>query len=322
MHELSEPLPSERRRRKALAAEEAVTGPQWHENPSDVACRKILRIFYASTDQPSIVADEVKRIREVNSAQGWPAEDIERTLVGPFPDPEDRLDCIATISLVLGRLGDELNGNIYWGSDQKTKHTYRFDAGLFRSLTDDVLFQHRVEWAFRGEHLVERGNQELHASVVRPATELLGGEPRFASVQRAYDKALLELSQNDPGDSITDANTALQEAFRVLGVNGSSASEQALKAERKGLLVGYDRKLVDGIVKLTDWVNAERSNNGDAHSDGSRALKADAWLVVHIVGALILRLFGENSRGQMPTDADSATRSDRASGGSASGAVG
>lgn len=314
MRELSEPLPSEWRRRKALAEEEAETGPQWNENPSDVACRKIFRIFLASTDQPSMVSEEVKRIREVNSAEGWPVSDIERTLVGAFPDGDDRLDCIATISLMLGRLGDERNDTIYWSPDKKTRLTYRFDADLFRRMTDDVLFQHRIEWAFRGEHLVERGNQELHASVVRPTTELLGGDPRFASVQRAYDKALLELSQNDPGDSITDANTALQEAFRVLGVNGSSASEQALKAERRGLLVGYDRKLVEGIVKLTDWINAERSNNGDAHSDGSRALKADAWLVVHVVGALILRLFGENSRGAAPVAADLATRDDRASG--------
>jgi hypothetical protein len=41
--------------------------------------------------------------------------------------------------------------------------------------------------------------------------------------------------------------------------------------------------------KLVDWVSASRSDRGDAHS-ASNATRPDAWLVVHVVGALILRL--------------------------------
>lgn len=38
-----------------------------------------------------------------------------------------------------------------------------------------------------------------------------------------------------------------------------------------------------------DWVSADRSERGEAHKSGSDD-RADAWLAVHVVGALILRL--------------------------------
>lgn len=299
MEELPEPLPSERRRRKALAAEEALHGIRWRENLTDTASRKIYRLFLASTNQSHMVESQVQSIRELHSADGWPVKDIQETLTGDFPDADARLDCVATISLVLDQLAQRHFGQTYWeGWNEENEIAYRFDGEFFRRTTDNILLHHRIEWTFLGESFVERGNEQMHVAVVRPATELLGGDAKYASVQRAYEKALTELSNDDAGDAITDANSALQEAFRVIGVEGSSASEQAKKAQRKGLLVGYDMRLVEGIVKLCDWVNAERSQRGDAHRDGSGALKSDAWLVIHIVGALILRLAAETPRGE------------------------
>ncbi|RFA08071.1 hypothetical protein B7R54_01710 [Subtercola boreus] len=171
-----------------------------------------------------------------------------------------------------------------------------YDGAKFRDAADDILLNHRVEWAFTPGGLVSRGNQELHAEIVKPATELLAADAKYLKVKNAYNKALLELSNGDPGDAITDASSALQEMFRTLGVEGKSASEQAKKALNQGLLKGYDAKLIDTVVRASEWVSAERNNNGDAHKDGSSSLKEDAWLIIHIAGALILRLSGQALR--------------------------
>jgi diacylglycerol kinase len=49
--------------------------------------------------------------------------------------------------------------------------------------------------------------------------------------------------------------------------------------------------MTSAIESVMHWVSADRSTSGDAHQVGSAAIE-DAWLTVHIVGALILRLAG------------------------------
>jgi hypothetical protein len=43
------------------------------------------------------------------------------------------------------------------------------------------------------------------------------------------------------------------------------------------------------VEKILHWVSADRSEKGDAH-EVSTATVDDAWFIVHIVGAVILRL--------------------------------
>jgi membrane protein involved in colicin uptake len=46
-----------------------------------------------------------------------------------------------------------------------------------------------------------------------------------------------------------------------------------------------------------DWVNSDRSDRGNAHRyRESDATKADAWLAVHVAGALMVRLSNEEPR--------------------------
>lgn len=86
-------------------------------------------------------------------------------------------------------------------------------------------------------------------------------------------------------DSAADAITALQEA------------PTALKSARaKGLLAPHDTPLLEAIERALHWVSADRSALGDSHAAATRATVDDAWLTVHVVGAIILRLTASGPR--------------------------
>jgi hypothetical protein len=149
---------------------------------------------------------------------------------------------------------------------------------------DDIAFQ------IVGREVLPRESMAMYADVVAPALSLLHGDVRLTKVERAFHDALKELKPGrSPADAITDAGTALQEMLVALGAQGNALGPLLGSARQKGLLGPYDSKLADGVQKIGDWVSADRSERGDAHlvkeSDAD-----DAWLAVHVVGALILRL--------------------------------
>jgi hypothetical protein len=150
-----------------------------------------------------------------------------------------------------------------------------------------IFAQERVAFEFIGDEMVEFQSKELHSVVVAPTLRLLSGRAGWENVEAAYQKALKEIGQ-DPSDAITDAGTALQEALAVLGCRGNALGPRADDARRRGLLAPYDGKIID-------WVSADRSGKGDAHN-ATPASREDAWLAVHVVGALILRLAGGANR--------------------------
>lgn len=93
----------------------------------------------------------------------------------------------------------------------------------------------------------------------------------------------------DPADAITDAGTALQEALRASGAKGKNLSVLLKSACKIGLLDPSDHKLQEAIHKVFHWASATRSQKGDSHVV-STADEADAWLMVHVVAALIVWL--------------------------------
>ena len=169
------------------------------------------------------------------------------------------------------------------GSDTR----YNSTLGGFRTEVATILAEHRVAFELIDGQMVPFSSRELHVEVVEPTLRLLGGRASWEGVERAYRKALEELG-SDPGDAITDAGTALQEALTQLGCKGNALGPLAASAVEKGLLSGHDRKLVD-------WVSADRSQTGDAHNSAP-ASRDDAWFTVHIVGALLLRLASGGTR--------------------------
>lgn len=157
------------------------------------------------------------------------------------------------------------------------------DHASFGNRVNEVLREHRISFELVEGQMVEFQSKQLHESVVAPTLRLLSGRQGWEAVEQTYQKALEEIG-DDPADAITDAGTALQEALTLLGCEGNQLGKLAASARRKGFLNGHDTKVVD-------WVAADRSETGDTHN-ARPASHDDAWLTVHVVGALILRLAG------------------------------
>lgn len=52
---------------------------------------------------------------------------------------------------------------------------------------------------------------------------------------------------------------------------------------------------MDGVRRFLHWAASERNQNSDAHRYSEAPIE-DAWLMVHVVGALIVRLASGESR--------------------------
>jgi hypothetical protein len=156
---------------------------------------------------------------------------------------------------------------------------------------NQIFNSHRVAYKFADGRAVPLASEELHTAIVEPVIQLLHGRPDLNAAQDAYREALQEISRNNAANAITDAGTALQETLTTLGCSGNALGPLIADARRQQIFGRHDEKLVDGIGKFLDWVSADRSENGDSHHASGVELD-DAWLMVHIVGALIVRLTG------------------------------
>lgn len=165
----------------------------------------------------------------------------------------------------------------------------------FVAFVNTVMAEHRISYEIIDRQMVPFDDSVLHANVVKPALALLGGKQGWESVEVAFRDALGEIAV-DPGDAITDAGTALQEALKVRGCKGNALGPLLHDAVTKGILAPHDITLGTALQKLGDWVSADRSNMGESHKV-SVATRDDAWLTLHVVGALIVRLSKEDRRG-------------------------
>lgn len=148
----------------------------------------------------------------------------------------------------------------------------------------EILREHRIKFDLIDGKFVPFESLVMHEKVVVPTLTLLGSNKQYSKVEKAYKKALAELHDGSPDDAITDASTALQEALSALGCEGNSLGPLANSAIVKKVIDSHDKKLID-------WVSADRSTKGDAHSVSSASTE-DAWLTLHVVGAIILRICG------------------------------
>ena len=240
--------------------------------------------------------DEVPRQARVKIATQW--EGMARE--GPFPFNEDQTHVAEILRREEGRDVRKVTPEQFIASSGH----YALDiigalcllfsiapnfpgAKGWPDFVNNVLEDYRVAYRVVDDELVPIESDELHVEVTVPVLGLLVGD-RFGQANRAYGKALNEIP-TDPSDAITDAATALEETLVALGCKGNSLGDLIKDARKTGLLAAHDAKLEAGIFKFLDWASADRSQSGDGHrvSDASRA---DAWLMVHIVGALIIRL--------------------------------
>lgn len=175
---------------------------------------------------------------------------------------------------------------------------YGTEPGQFETSANRIFASHRVSVEIVEGEVVPFDSQELHTEIVAPTLRLLSGRQGWEAVEDGYQKALKEIG-DDPSDAITDAGTTLQEALTVRGCEGNALGALVKDAKRKGILAPHDPTLSSAISKLIDWVAADRSEKGDGHRSLTGATPEDAWLAVHVVGALILRLAGDSARSQV-----------------------
>jgi hypothetical protein len=162
-------------------------------------------------------------------------------------------------------------------------------AKYFELMLTVILREHRISYELSKGQMIPFSARELHESTVSPAVTLLAGRPDLEKVESAYREALEEISKGKAADAITDVGTAMQEMLSSLGCEGNALGAQIASARAKGILAPHDSPMLTVMEKVLHWVSADRSEKGDAHAVTSPTLD-DAWFIVHIVGAAILRL--------------------------------
>lgn len=273
-------LPSERRRAEEFAAREAAGESVWTEEfdrKVRVRLSQLVTFFEDEVRDYGSLNDQTSTI--LRAWAGWNVRDFNANAVKKADLRADLLiDGIAAIAQAL-----------------KFIRPHDDTSAEFQRSANVILREHRVSYKFVDDELISFESDELLQEVVEPALRLMTDQ-RFSSAHDAYMDALKEISNGAPGDAITDAGTALQQALVALGCEGNAIGPLLKDAKRKGLLVGHDQNLIDGISKFIDWASADRSTTGDAHKPSEAAI-SDAWLMVHIVGALIVRLADAVPRG-------------------------
>lgn len=272
-------LHSERKRMAGIDAREAAGESLWTREVPAAAREKLIYFLEAIFSESFGVAPEWDRVhREVILARGL------RSLTGVSNSVDDVKAAIRRG--VLDMLGDILEAVVIrLESDQGGT---RVEA--FTRYANGILASYRVSAELVAGKIVEFESREMHQEVVVPALLLFGGDQKFAGAERAYQDALREVA-TDAGaaDAITDAATCLQEVLVALGCDGNALGPLVRDARKRGMLGATDTKLASGIGDLIDWVSSDRSGNGDAHN-ANPASREDAWLTIHVVGALALRL--------------------------------
>lgn len=261
-------LYAERKRREEQAAREAAGQSLWTEEIDQPVRVKIAHVWETYTDAPWM-SDEIAR--KVAAA-------IQRHLgLMQAADKPYKFVSLADTDLILSHI------------EAVCQALNAADRGRFQEDTNAIFNAHRIAFRMINGDFVPFKSDELHTEVIEPTLTLLSGRPELAQAHACYMKALKEISGNDPADAITDAGTALQEALTALGCDGNVLGVLVASAKKKGLLGPRDSKLTESIEQFGVWAASERNNTGDTHHDSPASL-ADAWLMVHIVGALIVRL--------------------------------
>ncbi|WP_419850519.1 hypothetical protein [Candidatus Poriferisocius sp.] len=163
---------------------------------------------------------------------------------------------------------------------------------MYSSELREVLEDGRISYDFVEGNIITRGEQEMHVEVVVPAITLLSGRSGFEDAERNYMDALTSIRESRFDDAVTDAASAVEVTLRIMGCGEATTTfeKRGSIAIERDLLASYDKRLLG-------WITATRGAEGDAHGRGAQTARADAWLVVHVAGALILRLVDGPNRG-------------------------
>jgi hypothetical protein len=265
----------ERKRLAALRAAESAGEDVWTEDLNEAVRTKMLALWLhlpSRLSYESVVQNNVERIMLTEAAvpNAGPIDVVLRD--GPIDLALSYVDAIA-IALRARR-------GVSYITDLRYDQWCTGIAKIFEA--------HRLKFKFINGEVIPLGSEVMHAQVVEPTLVLLHGKREFTNAEKSFRDALEELVSGKPDDAITDAGTALQEALIAVGCKGNALGELIKDAKQKSWFGPRDSPLADSIAKIHTWIAAER-NAGEAHRV-SHVSKDDAWFVVHVVGAAIVRL--------------------------------
>lgn len=292
-------LYAERLRRKAQAAALAAGETKWSDQLDEDTRAKLSIAWDDRTDAPLRIMDRayltkfIERRSMRSILKALRPSDMRSTL---FTN-EDLLSLIEAEHEALLALAAEKKSQ-----EEEPDSTAEYvTAGYVAEVAED--FRADVNHIFlarlvplhlhHNSQLVEVESEEMHSTVVEPTLHLLHSQSRFADAESAYQNALKELRDHEAGDAITDAATALQDVLKALGCTGNTLGDLLSSARRSGLTKGNDTPLTESIGRTVNWVAAKR-NDGEAHHGDPDVEMSEAWMVVHVVGALIIRLSEAN----------------------------
>lgn len=291
------PLPSRAKALRAQAEREKVHGIEWTDKFPPLAINQLLRAIYGSTNrfhtlEPIVTAYLV----DESQSNGVPLS-ITSTLDSMWGTPrtDDVLDVLDAVGLMLDDLAAEIDLR-HSGGTTGGDIPEHFAPWIFREAANEIFLEFRIAYKFINGRLQPREHEELHADVIQPLELILTSNPKFARAETAYREAMTALTSGQPGAAVTSAGSALQEALLALGATGNDLSSLMNNAVYKRFLSKHDDKLKAAFKNIAAWVNADRSTMGTAHG-AAAGERDDAWLAIHVVGALIVRLASEEARG-------------------------
>jgi len=294
------PLPSHARFLQKRAAQERERGVKWHEDFNPVINRKLHDAIKQSTDRFSDLEQTVESYLREHAHDSRDVAGISEVLLRDirYPASEPILDVLDATSIVLDRLQDQLLAAARHPKsfEQAFPEPPTFDPAGYRRKANSIFVTFRISWMFVNGRLTPRTGDLMHTQVIAPLEAILTGKPEFERAEAAYNEALSHLANGQPGAAITSASSTLQEVLRVLGAKGGDLNTLWGDATRKGFLMKHDAKLNSAIKNIADWAVADRGNKGNAHW-ASTGGQDDAWLAVHVIGSLILRLAADDLRG-------------------------
>jgi hypothetical protein len=280
-------LHARRERLKELAEREAEGASLWSPRFEKTARVRLLHIFNAETHGRSSYPVFARRLILEDEGLLF----LDDAHVGKVEDFRSYLlNCDSTMMPTVIEAMYEASSD---ESLQSTSHLHEAARG-FCDGVNSVLSEYRISFELIGGEMIGFESREMHVEVVEPTLKLLAGRSDLRKVEIAYHNALHEIADDKASDAITDAGTALQETLQALGCSGNALGPLIKSARKAGLLGAHDGPLLDAYERLLNWVSAERSEHGDSHS-ANVVGQADGWLMVHMVGALILRLTSESA---------------------------
>jgi hypothetical protein len=275
-------LYSRRKRLAEIAAREAAGESFWTDKFDESVRNKIVLAFRFSAHniadyyiyaRDAILHDEGKFYLTA------PAADAAQDLIGYLLKCDDGM-----VPTVVEAMSQACSDGRLNGATSNWSWAETFDVSI-----NVILREHRVSYELTGNQMIPFSAKELHEEVVAPTLRLLAGRSDLANVESAYRSALEEIAAGKAADAITDAGTALQEMLTALGCAGNALGQLIASARSKGILAPHDSPMLTAVEKVLHWVAADRSEKGDAHAVTSPTLD-DAWFIVHVVGAAVLRL--------------------------------